>query len=64
VCRLRELEEAGLVALSILPQLNRNNGYHLTDRGNSLGEVPTILYEWGETQSAPLASPAVRRYWI
>jgi len=34
-----------------MPQLNGNNGYHLTDRGASLGEVLTILYAWGEMHS-------------
>jgi DNA-binding HxlR family transcriptional regulator len=49
--RLRELEEVGLVARSAMPQLSGNNGYHLTDRGASLGEVLTILYAWGEMHS-------------
>src|SRR5262249_35928102 len=49
--RLRELEQTGLVARASLPQLNGAAGYHLTDRGDSLREVLTTLYEWGETQS-------------
>jgi len=49
--RLRELEQAGLVARSTLPHLNGTNGYHLTNRGASLGEVLISLYDWGETHS-------------
>lgn len=48
--RLRELEEAGLVARSTPG--NGVTAYALTERGNSLRRVLSELYEWGEAQAA------------
>lgn len=49
--RLRELEEAGLVARRTVGQTNGTTVYCLTERGNSLRRVLTDLYEWGEEQA-------------
>jgi DNA-binding HxlR family transcriptional regulator len=58
--RLRELERSGLVARSRLEGFEGTNGYHLTERGASLGTVLAPLYRWGETHAGAFGVTCAR----
>lgn len=49
--RLKELEEAGLIAKSSAPGLHASR-YRLTERGESLRVVLTAIYQWGDRHAA------------
>ncbi len=51
--RLRELEEAGVLAR--LPLRHNTRAYALTERGTALREAIEALGRWGEDVSHPLA---------
>ena len=46
--RLKELEHEGLVARTVIPEMPVRIEYHLTEKGNDLGEVMHAIADWAE----------------
>jgi DNA-binding HxlR family transcriptional regulator len=55
--RLKELEQEGIVARTVLPPPAGRVEYRLTEKGLALGPVVHALGEWGEKWIAPQPSP-------
>jgi len=54
--RLKELEAEGIVRRTVLPSTPVRIEYRLTDKGQALGSVVSVVAEWAETWVAPPAS--------
>jgi DNA-binding HxlR family transcriptional regulator len=51
--RLKELEHEGLVARTVIPETPVRIEYHLTAKGNDLGQVMRAIASWAENWVTP-----------
>jgi DNA-binding HxlR family transcriptional regulator len=59
--RLKELEAAGLVERTVLPETPVRVEYHLTERGRALEQVVAALQRWADEWVAPEPEASGRR---
>jgi DNA-binding HxlR family transcriptional regulator len=57
--RLRKIEEAGLAERRLYNTKPERFEYHLTERGNTLAPVITLLRQWGDDNLAEQEGPPI-----